>query len=398
MKNIYLQTIALAGASLYLVGCSDGSTYHNPNPPVTTSTTMSISNVVNYGIGNNGQISIELDGSFFGASDTVSISCVTNTGPSYSIVSDKTDQIILEMPPMSDSCTFKVQNSGQTSNVSPAISLSAFQGALKINYAYDYGFTGNLDKIVVYGLFTGNDNVWASCDSSGQFTEVTGISLNNINEIDFTIPAPSNFNSCQFYVEGNTVQSPTYNVISINQVADNGPSSPTTDAITLSGTFVGDGNDVVYASCDGASGFSSYSNFTHDSATEIDISIPAPSNFSSCQFIVANNQVQTNTYSILSIQSIYELGTSGGGDAFVVQGTFAGFNDKVWAACDGNVFAQASLNLDSVAQLKFTIPTPSDLASCQVYVQNGSYQTSIYSMGMTPIGLPVHTLHQKKTN
>ena len=396
MKNIYVQTIVLIGLGLSLAGCSDGSTNNNGNPPVSSTNAMSIDNVINYGIGSDGQISVELDGSFFGSGDTVNIICSTNIGPSYSVTSDSTSQLLLEMPPMSDSCTFQVQNSGQTSDISTSVALSDTQGAININYAYDRSSTGSSDNMTMYGLFTGSDDVWASCDGAAQFSEVTNISLNNTNEIDFTMPTPISFNSCQFFVDGNTVQSPTFNVIAINKVSDNGFNSSTTDSITLKGLFVGDGNDVVYSSCDGASGFTSTSNFISDTTSQIEISIPTPDNFASCQFYVANNQVQSNIYSILFIQGVYELGFNTTTENFVVEGVFSGFNDQVWAACDGDSFTQYALSLDSESQLKFAMPTPSDVSSCQMYVQNGTFQTPIYSLGNLPTGIPLHSLNQKK--
>ena len=396
MKKIYVQTIVLFGFGLSLAGCSNSSTNNNVNPPVKATNTMTINEVINYGIGTNGQISIELDGSFLGSGDNVSIICSTNIGPSHSVVSDSKNQIFLELPPMTDSCTFQVQNSGQTSDISTPIALSDTQDAIGIKYAYDRNTVGPDDKITLYGRFTGSDDVWSSCDGASQFSQVTNVSLNNSNEIDFLMPAPISFNSCQFFVAGNTVQSPIFDVLSINTVLDNGLSSSSTDSITLKGLFVGDGNDVVYSSCDGATGFTSTSNFVSDTTSQIDISILTPKNFASCQFYVANNQVQSNTYSILFIQGVYELTFTSTFENFVVEGVFSGFNDQVWAACDGDSFTQYGLSLDSESQLKFAMPTPTDVSSCQMYVQNGTFQTPIYSLGNLPTGIPLHSLNQTK--
>ena len=397
MKSLYSKSLLALSLGFFICGCSNGTTNNNGTPAVTVTSTMNIDQTINFGIGKSNQIMIEFDGSFIGTGDQIKPICAANANPSFSILSDNKDQIIIEMAPLDDACSFQVQNGSQFSNNSEALTLSHSQGALEINFAYDRGFIGGSsnDDLVIYGKFTGSDKVWSSCDGATVFTRAAIISIDDSNEIDFEILSPGQFNSCQFFVEANGVQSQVFNVMAIDQVSDLGASGPHTDLIQLKGLFVGDGNDVVYSSCDGASNFTAQSSLLSDSISQIELSIPSPNNFSSCQFIVANNQVQSNTYSILSIQNAFELGLHSGNPNladFVVEGVFAGYSDQVWAACDGDSFAQYALTLDSNAQLRFAIPTPIDVQSCQLFVQNGNYQTTIYSFGKSPAKLPVRNL------
>jgi len=394
MKNSYLNFVCILLFGLSITSCTISG---DSNPPNSASSSFYLNNVIDYGI-KNGVINIELDGGFLGQGDNIAITCASGASPNYTLLSDSPTQILLSLAPMTDTCSFQVLNwyLGNTS-ISNPVSLSSTQATLNVNYAYDRGVSGTSanDNLVIYGNFAGaGDQVWASCDGANQFTQAVSESLDTQNEIDFTIPSPTNFNSCQFYVVGNGIQSSTFNVLAIHQAQDQGSNGFNTDLLVLTGLFVGSG-DIVSYSCDGSTGFTAAPSLQSDTSSQIEVTIPTPINFASCQFYVQNADVQSNTYSILSVQGAYEIGPDSsipGNEFFVVDGVFVGSNDMIWAACDGASFTPYTSSVDSPAQLKFSMPAPLDVSTCQLYVQNGDYQTAIYNFANLPVQVPIQTL------
>jgi hypothetical protein len=120
------------------------------------------------------------------------------------------------------------------------------------------------------------------------------------------IPTPANFLSCQFYVIGNTVQTPTFAALGVVTATDLGPDAVTADNddIVLTGGFVGinNGADQVFASCDGG-GYAQATTVLLDSQTKMKILIPTPVNFDTCSFyIVGTNSIGSVTSSTYNLQ------------------------------------------------------------------------------------------------
>jgi hypothetical protein len=157
-------------------------------------------------------IHLELDGTFTGNNaDVVTVSCTTAT-PVLTMTADTATQILLTLTSVDDTCNFTLQNGPSTPT---SLTVSSTQSALSItgvkDGGTDPGIASNNDYVIA-GTFTGSsDQVWTSCDGAA-FTQVDAASVtkDTTTEIDINLATPANFSSCEFYVVGNNVQSPSY--------------------------------------------------------------------------------------------------------------------------------------------------------------------------------------------
>jgi hypothetical protein len=229
----FWRVLILLGAGLLLTQCS------NNNPTSSNGVTASsspyfISSVLNYGVQNDGNVYFVLDGTFPGTGDVIFSSCLNSGNPKATMVSESTTQILFYISPSAlstpiDSCSFFEEGEYQNINIS--------------------GYVGV------------------------QATHVSSPALVSNSQTGLVI----------------------------TQVTDTGPDATPSngfDDIKLTGSFVGsaNGGDLVWSQCDSATTFTQAQAATTggvDTTSQIVVVITTPQNFSSCQFIVTGNNVQS---------------------------------------------------------------------------------------------------------
>jgi hypothetical protein len=358
-----------------------------PTPsPLPNTSPYSIQSIINRGIQTDGMMHLSLNGNFQGSTDQVIATCSGKSQVAVSVLQDTLTEVSVGLAPLDGTCQFAIVNNIFGTNVATALStpvhLSLTQLALVINQANDNGSSSSnasFEDISLLGSFNGQgDQVWASCDK-GVFAQVTAgnVSLDSASEIDFSIPAPAEFNSCHFYVIGAGVQSSIFDVMMITNAADMGADQTisTDEDVVLTGTFVGTG-DQVFASCDGGPFLAvPGAKISLDSATEIDFSFAQPQSFNSCQFYVSDGVRKSNVFSLLGVTSAQDNGTDDcfpDQDDIVLSGFFIGNGDAVYVSCDGAPMKQVpstQIQSDTPSEIDLLIPTPNDFNTCQFTVQ-----------------------------
>jgi hypothetical protein len=366
----------------FLMGCTQNSGGSNSSTAGTLSIPYQVNNVVDHGLdAADGTIHIELDGTFNGVSDSVSVTCQNGATPTVAVINDSPSQILLTLSVVTDSCTFTVLNTIANSSPTSSISISN-QTQLSIFSVSDNGVDGTIttdNDYALAGTFVGllADQIYAGCD--GNAPSLVTITSNGGRQVDIIMPTPLNFTSCQFYVTANGVQSPTFLNMSISSVTSNpdGFNASNTD-IQLLGNFIGS-NDQVFAACDG-NAFAAIPSAIYG-ASEIDFQMPTPANSVTCQYYVANGSLKTATYYSMLIKNSNLSDNQDGTSNLTLNGSFIGTSDQVSVGCDDSPLAPISASnfvSDSVSSITVTIPTPVNVYTCYATVSTGGAQTPLF--------------------
>ncbi len=306
-----LSLLSLAALSIFTTNCSQSGSVslHNPNyaQPSSDQPTYSVAQsaatldaVINRGLESDGLLHFEIDGQFVGTGDVVVFVCNSAVTPAVTMLSDSPTTILVSLQPTTDVCLVTVQSAGVSSNESEPLQLMAVQFSLSISSVSDLGANTSrtgFENVELMGQFTGQaDQVWTSCDGA-PFSAITNgdTFYDGTQAIGVTIPQPKNFSSCQFYVLGNGVQSPTYSAVSITTAAAS-VGLAKDYSVTLSGKFAGV-SDIVLMGCAGQSlAQIPDAQMISDSALTIVFKPSKPVNLSACVFQVQSSGFNSPLY------------------------------------------------------------------------------------------------------